>query len=82
MKIDPDLYVSVGHAADIACVSRFWMRQQVQAGKIAGVSMDGIWFVLRSAAEGFERHPTAGRPRSEKTPKFSRTKVSTQHKKP
>jgi hypothetical protein len=44
--------------------------------------MDGIWFVLRSAAEGFERHPTAGRPRSEKTPKFSRTKVSTQHKKP
>jgi hypothetical protein len=74
--------VSVGHAADIACVSRFWMRQQVQAGKIAGVSMDGIWFVLRSAAEGFERHPTAGRPRADKAPKFSRTKVSTQHKKP
>jgi hypothetical protein len=64
MKIDPDLYVTVGHAADIACVSRFWMRQQVQTGKVPGVCMDGIWFVLRSAAEAYERHPTAGRPRN------------------
>ena len=64
MKIDPALYVTVGHAADIASVSRFWMRQQVQAGKVAGVEIDGIWFVLRSAAETFERHPTAGRPRA------------------
>jgi hypothetical protein len=81
-SINPDLYVTVGHAADIACVSRFWMRQQVQAGKVPGVCMDGIWFVLRSAAEGFERHPKLGRPRGEKTPKFSRTKVSTRKPKP
>jgi hypothetical protein len=64
MKIDPAKYVTVGHAADIASVSRYWMRQQVQAGRLPGVCIDGIWFVLRSAAEGFERHPTAGRPRS------------------
>jgi hypothetical protein len=82
MKIDPNLYVSVGHAADIACVSRFWMRQQVQAGKVAGVCIDGIWFVLRSAAEAFERHPTAGRPRAEKGPKFSPGKVSSRQRKP
>lgn len=68
MKIDPSLYVTVGHAADMASVSRFWMRQQVQAGKVAGVCIDGIWFVLRSAAEAYERHPTAGRPRTAKRP--------------
>lgn len=62
--IDPKKYITVGHAADIAFVSRFWMRQQVQAGKVAGVEIDGIWFVLRTAAEAFERHPTAGRPRT------------------
>lgn len=61
--IDPADYLTVGHAADIAGVSRFWMRQQVQAGRVPGVCMDGIWFVLRKAAEGYERHPTAGRPR-------------------
>ena len=66
MKIDPAQYITCGHAADIACVSRFWMRQQVQAGKLPGVCIDGIWFVLRTAAEGFERHPTAGRPRVSK----------------
>jgi hypothetical protein len=81
-KVDPSLYVTVGHAADIACVSRFWMRQQVQAGRVPGLCMDGIWFVLRSAAEAFERHPTAGRPRAQKASKFSRAKVSTQQRKP
>ncbi len=63
--IDTDDYVTVGHAAQIAGVSRYWMRQQVQAGKVAGVCIDGLWFVLRTAAEEFVRHPTAGRPRAE-----------------
>jgi hypothetical protein len=63
MKIDPSLYVTVGHAAELADVSRMWMRTQAQAGRIPAVEIDGIWFVLRSAAEAFERHPTAGRPR-------------------
>lgn len=64
MKIDPSLYVTVGHAAELADVSRHWMRHQAIAGKIEAVSIDGIWFVLRSAAAAFERHPTAGRPRA------------------
>jgi hypothetical protein len=63
MKIDPSLYVTVGHAAELADVSRHWMRLQAQAGRVPAVEIDGIWFVLRSAAEAFERHPTAGRPR-------------------
>lgn len=63
MKIDPSLYVTVGHAAEIADVSRHWMRLQAQAGRVEAVCIDGQWFVLRSAAEAFERHPTAGRPR-------------------
>ena len=63
MKIDPALYVTVGHAAELADVSRLWMRTQAQAGRIPAVEIDGIWFVLRSAAEAYERHPTAGRPR-------------------
>jgi hypothetical protein len=61
--IDPALYVTVGHAAELADVSRHWMRTQAIAGRIPAVQIDGIWFVLRSAAEAFERHPTAGRPR-------------------
>lgn len=64
MKIDPDLYVTVGHAAKIADVSRHWMRQLAESDqRLGGVKIDGQWFVLRSAAEAFERHPTAGRPR-------------------
>lgn len=63
MKIDPSLYVTVGHAAELADVSRHWMRQQAIDGRIPAVCIDGIWFVLRTAAAAFERHPTAGRPR-------------------
>lgn len=66
-KIDPALYVRVGTAADLANVSRFWMLQHVKAGKVAGVEIDGQWFVLRSAAAAFERHPVAGRPQSPAT---------------
>lgn len=70
MKIDPSLYVTVGHAAEIADVSRLWMRKLAKNDKrLGGVEIDGIWFVLRSAAESFERHPTAGRPRLSGRPK-------------
>lgn len=79
--IDPALYITVGHAADIAEVSRFWMRQQAAAGKVAAVCIDGQWFVLRSAAEAFERHPTAGRPRGTQGRKFSQSQVSTRKRK-
>jgi hypothetical protein len=66
-KIDPSLYVRVGTAADLANVSRFWMLQHVKAGKVPGVEIDGQWFVLRTAAVAFERHPHAGRPQSDET---------------
>ena len=64
MKIDPSLYVTVGHAAEIAGVSRYWMRQLAKAGTVAAVEIDGQWFVLRSAAEGYQRPcPAEGRPK-------------------
>lgn len=63
--IDPAAYVTVGTAAALAGVSRFWMRQTVQAGRLPGVEIDGQWFVERAAAAAFERHPTAGRPRKD-----------------
>jgi hypothetical protein len=61
-KIDPSLYVTIGNAARIADVDRFWMRQLVKAGKISGVEIDGQWFALRSAVEKYQRSDT-GRPR-------------------
>jgi hypothetical protein len=67
VKIETTLYVRVGTAAALADVSRFWMLQHVKAGKIPGVAIDGQWFVLRSAAQAFSRHPTAGRPASPAT---------------
>jgi len=62
-RINPADYLTISRAAELAGVSGFWMRQQVKKGTMAGVQIDGVWFVLRSAAEGFQRHPTAGRPR-------------------
>lgn len=61
-KIDPTLYVTIGSAARIADVDRFWMRQLVKAGKIPGVEIDGQWFALRSAVEKYQRSEM-GRPR-------------------
>jgi hypothetical protein len=64
MRIDPKQYVTVGHAAEIAGVSRYWMRQLAQAGTVASVDIDGQWFVLRSAAAAYQRPcPAEGRPR-------------------
>lgn len=61
-KIDPAHYVTIGTAAGIADVDRFWMRQMVKSGRIAGVEIDGQWFALRSAVEGYQRSDM-GRPR-------------------
>ena len=64
-KIDPSLYVTIGTAANLAGVSRLWMRRQVQKGAIAGVEIDGQWFALRSSAASFVRDPAGrGRPRA------------------
>jgi len=70
--IDPALYCAIGTAARLADVSRHWMRLQAAAGRIPAVQIDGQWFVLRSAAEAFQRHPTAGRPRAAKPRKSKR----------
>lgn len=61
-KIDPALYVTIGNAARIADVDRFWMRQLVKRGTISGVEIDGQWFALRSAVEKYQRS-SLGRPR-------------------
>jgi len=62
-RINPANYLTISNAAKLAGVSGFWMRKNVQSGRIPGVQIDGVWFVLASAAAGFERHATAGRPR-------------------
>lgn len=62
MLVETDDLVTCGHAATAAGVSRFWMRQLLQSGRVAGVEIDGQWFARRGAAEAFTRHPTAGRP--------------------
>ena len=79
-KIDPSLYIRVGTAADLANVSRQWMLQHVQTGKVAGIEIDGQWFALRSAALAFERHPHAGRPQSDET-LARRAKIARRRKK-
>jgi hypothetical protein len=63
-KIDTDSLLTVTNAARVAGVSRFWMLSQAKAGKIAGVTIDGVRFVYRSAAESFVRDPVRGRPRA------------------
>jgi hypothetical protein len=61
-KIDPAHYVTIGTAAALADVDRFWMRQLVKSGRISGVEIDGQWFALRAAVEKYERS-SMGRPR-------------------
>lgn len=73
-SIRPDDYVHVTTGADLAGVSRYWMRQLVQNGKIDGFEIDGFCFVLRAAAEHFDRHPSAGRPRNDAPPKAKRAR--------
>ena len=72
--IDPAAYVTIGTGAALAGVSRFWLRQTVQAGRLPGFEIDGQWFVERAAAAAFERHPTAGRPRADAAPRKPRAR--------
>ncbi len=66
-KIDPDKYVTVGTAAKLANVSRFWMRSLVKEGHVAGIEIDGQYFALRSAVDAYARTPIPGsRPRGGK----------------
>lgn len=67
-KIDPTLYVTIGTAAKIADVTRFWMRQRVQSDAVPGFEIDGQWFALRSACEAYSR-TNAGRPRQARAAK-------------
>lgn len=68
-KIDPDKYMTVGNAAKLANVSRGWMRRLVQGGHVAGIEIDGLTFVLQSAAKAYaDTIPPLGRPRGGKHP--------------
>lgn len=60
-KIDPKQYVDVSHAAEIAGVSRLWIRTLAQRGELGGVEIDGHWFVKRTAVQAYQPHPTKGR---------------------
>jgi len=63
-RFDPAKYLSVGAAAKVAGVSRFWMRKLLQEGHVAGVQIDGQAFALRSAVESYAATPAGhGRPR-------------------
>jgi hypothetical protein len=64
-RIDIDKLLTITNAAKVAGVSRFWMTQQVKNGKMASVTIDGVRFVFRDAAEAFVRDPSRGRPRGE-----------------
>jgi hypothetical protein len=63
-QIDTDSLITVTNAARVAGVSRFWMLSQAKSGKVASVTVDGVRFVYRSAAEAFVRDPVRGRPRA------------------
>lgn len=66
-KIDPDKYLTIGNAAKLANVSRFWLRSLVKGGHIAGCEIDGQWFALRSSVESFAKSSAGvGRPRGGK----------------
>jgi hypothetical protein len=49
-KIDPDDYVTVTHAAEIAGVSREWARKKAQDGTVRAVCIDGYWFIHKDDA--------------------------------
>jgi len=64
--IDPTKYIRVGTAAELADVTRAYINRMIVAGTLPGIEIDGQHFVLRSDAENFKRHPSAGRPRLKK----------------
>lgn len=55
--------VSTRDAAAAANVSEQWIRKLVSTGKIPGFRVGKSYMVSLSAAQKFQRHPTAGRPR-------------------
>ena len=69
-KILPADYVTTSTAAGIAGVARQHMSREARTGRIPAVWIDGQWLVLRSAAEAYERHPSAGRPRIHPLPRI------------
>ena len=64
-RIDPSEYVSVTTGAKLAGCTRAWMRRLVQRGLLAGLEIDGVWFVKREAAASLQIHPTKGRPQDQ-----------------
>jgi hypothetical protein len=72
-KIDPALFVTTSTAAGVGGVSRYHMSREARAGNVPGVMVDGQWLILRSAAEAYERHPSAGRPRVHALPRIVET---------
>lgn len=50
MRIDTTDYVTCTNAARLAGVSRQWMRQLAEAGKVRSVVIDGLLFVRREDA--------------------------------
>lgn len=63
-NVDPSKYISVGAAAKICNVSRYWMRKLVQDGHVRGLQIEGQVFPLRSAVEAYAESPAGlGRPR-------------------
>lgn len=50
MRIDTDDYVTCTNAAELAGVSRQWMRKLAEAGQVRSVVIDGLLFVRREDA--------------------------------
>lgn len=65
-SFDTDEWVSVGSAAQLADVTRHWMRVLAKEGKVRSVVIDGQWFIFKEDATAYTRHPTFGRPRQRK----------------
>lgn len=49
-RIDTDDYVTCTHAAELAGVSRQWMRRLAEEGRVRSVVIDGLLFVCREDA--------------------------------
>jgi hypothetical protein len=49
-KIDTADYLTCTNAAHLAGVSRQWMRQLAEAGKVRSVVIDGLLFIRREDA--------------------------------
>jgi excisionase family DNA binding protein len=55
MRIDPAHYVRVGTAAKLAGVTRAYIRRLIHEKRIKAVEVDGVFLVLRSDAESYQR---------------------------